>query len=187
MLSGTGIERVVVTPRWGGTPADDWYPWLGEQLGEPPVVRLPLPDLDAPKIDRCVSVFGGALAEGEPSRTLCVGHSVSVQGWLRTFAANPDTRVLGLVAVAGWWSVDEPWPAIRPWIETPHDLAAIRRACPRVHVLLGTGDRFTADQARNAEIWRERLGATVTVVEGAAHFNGGEAPEVLAAVRAGLG
>ncbi len=175
--------RVLVTPRWGGTPDDDWYPWLGRQLGEPPVERLPLPDLDAPRIDRCVQAFAAALAQGDRRETICVGHSVSVQAWLRTLSVDPDPPIAGLVAVAGWWGVDEPWPSILPWIETPHQLDRARRGLPKVHALISTDDPFTRDHEKNAQIWRERLGARVTIVEGAKHFNGSESPAVLDAVR----
>jgi len=179
--------RVLIAPRWSGTPDDDWYPWLEHSLldgdADCEVVRVPLPDLDAPKINRCVDVFAAALAEGDRTRTICVGHSVSVQAWLRTLTRHPEPPIAGMVAVAGWWVVDEPWPSILPWIETPHDLATARRAVGHLHVLLGTDDPFTADQVGNANVWKERLGAEVTTVEGARHFNDATAPAVLTAVR----
>jgi len=179
----TAVDRILVTPRWGGGVESDWYPWLADVLGEPPVRRVPLPEADAPTIAGCRDAFAAALEGGDPATTLCVGHSVSVQGWLRVFQAL-DLQVAGLVAVAGWWSVDEPWETIRPWIDTGHDLDAIRARCPHIHVLLGTGDPFTSDQQRNAALWRERVGAQVRIVEDAAHFNDAEAPAVLETLRA---
>lgn len=181
------IERILVTPRWGGTTDDDWYPWIAGELGEPPIARVPLPEADAPTIAGCVDAFGAALDAGDPEATLCVGHSVSVQGWLRAFEARPERRVGGLLAVAAWWSVDDPWPTIRPWIETPHDLDAILRACPRARALISTNDPFTSDHEANAALWRERLGAEVAIVEGAKHFNASREPRVLEEVRAMMG
>ena len=177
-----GRRRLLLTPRWAGSPDDDWYPWLAEQIGEPPVERLALPTADAPTIAGCVAAFSSALDAGDATATWCIGHSVSVQGWLHTLASRPGTRIAGLIAVAGWWTVDEPWPAIRPWLDAQLDLAAIRHACPRVVVLLGTDDPFTRDQVANAALFRKRLDAEVTVVAGAQHFNRRVEPTVLAAI-----
>lgn len=177
------IERILVTPRWAGTPEDDWYCWLAEQLPEVSVERLPLPNRTAPTIAGCVVAFGAALDAGDPATTLCIGHSVSVQGWLRTFAANPERRVAGLLGVAGWWTVDQRWDAIVPWIDTPHDLARIRQACPRVRVLLSTNDPYTGDYETNMMRWLNRLDAAVDLIPDAEHFNAAAEPAVLAAVR----
>lgn len=181
------IERILVTPRWAGTPDDDWYPWLVEQAPTLApgltIERLPLPDRLAPTIAGCIDAFGAALDAGDPATTLCIGHSVSVQGWLRTFEARPDRQVGGLLGIAGWWSVDSRWDSIIPWLDTPHDLAAIRRACPRIRVLISTTDPYTADYEINTRRWLERLDAEVDLIADAAHFNAAVEPAVLAAVR----
>lgn len=178
----TTFSRILLTPRWAGTIESDWYPWLVEELGSPPIELVPLPEHSAPTIAGCVQEFGRALDAGDPATTLCVGHSVSVQGWLHTLADQPDRQVVGLLAVAGWWTVDEPWPTIEAWIAAEHDFTAIRSACPDIRVLLSDNDPFTRDHAANAEQWRHRLGATVTVVAGTKHFNAPTSPDVRDAI-----
>lgn len=173
--------RVLVTPRWGGTIDDDWYPWIDALV--PGVERVPLPEPDAPTIASCVDAFGAALAKGDAASTICVGHSVSCQGWLHALAAQ-GTSVAALVCVAGWWTVDEPWPTIQPWIDAAHDLDALRARAPHVRVLVSDDDPFTADTSANAALWRERLDARVTIVPGAKHFNRAEEPTVLAVLEA---
>lgn len=187
-------DRVVIVPRWAGTAASDWYPWLIEELDpkRAKVEIVELPEPNAPKISACVAALREALGEelAALGDALLVGHSVGCQALLRYLAElgreHEAEAGVGpkLLCVAGWWRVDEPWPTIRPWIDTPIDDAALRRATAAgVQVLLSDNDPFTADWQTNAEAWRERLGAEVRVVSGAKHFNGAREPEVLAEIR----
>jgi predicted alpha/beta hydrolase family esterase len=166
--------RILVTPRWGGTIDDDWYPWLASQV--PGIERVALPDASAPTIDRCARELAAALGGGEPA--IVVAHSVSCQGWLHAMGRT-ESRLVGFLAVAGWWTVDEPWPSIQPWIDATHDRGALRTRLGEVRVLLGTNDPFTRDQQANAALWRARLGAAVRIVEDGRHFNRPEEPDVL--------
>jgi len=51
--------------------------------------------------------------------TVLMGHSVGVQAAMRALARLGDgRRVRGLLCVAGWWSVDAPWPALLAWWRT---------------------------------------------------------------------
>ncbi|MBS1122544.1 MAG: hypothetical protein H6Q90_4772 [Deltaproteobacteria bacterium] len=179
--AGLQIERILLAPRWGGTIDDDWHPWLAAQV--PGIERIPLPDPGAPVPTTCGERFAAALDAGDPARTLLVGHSVSCQGWLHAVARG-SIRVAGLLAIAGWWTVDRPWPTIRPWCDAVLDHAALRDRLGRVHVVLGTDDPFTSDQHANAQRWRDQLGATVEIVDRGRHFNQRQEPAVLAALRA---
>jgi hypothetical protein len=181
--------NVHIMPRWAGGAEDDWYPWLRDSLPDHAVSVAPLrPSPEAPTIEACVEELARGLANRDLSSTVLVGHSVGCQAQLRYLASlGEPATVAGLLCVAGWWSVDEPWDTIRPWIETPLDRQAVRRAAPRIRVVLSDNDPFTSDHAGNAATWRERLGAEVTVVPAAKHFNGAGEPAVLAALRELLG
>jgi len=173
------IDRILVTPRWAGTTDSDWYPWLASQL--PIVERLALPDPSAPTPERCAQVFAASLAGGDPTRTLIVGHSVSCLGWLHALTRS-EVSVAGFLAVAGWWTVDRPWPTLLPWIDSSLPTAALRPRLGTVHVLLGSNDPFTSDQHANGQRWQTELGATTQIIDGAAHFNRAHEPAVLSAV-----
>lgn len=177
--------NLCIVPRWSGTSTSDWYPWLERQLPQHSIVYAPLaPAPGAPTIEACVTAIEEAVAGVDLATTLFVGHSVGCQAQLRFLASRPaGTRVAGLVCVAGWWSVDEPWDSIRPWIDTPIDHDAVRRVSPLIRVLLSDNDPFTRDHAGNAAAWRERLGAEVTLHQGARHFNAAREPAVLAIIR----
>ncbi|MCY1055527.1 alpha/beta hydrolase [Nannocystis sp. SCPEA4] len=183
------MPRLLVVPRWAGTPRSDYYPWLVDALadapGRPfaPVIVADLPEPGHPRIHTWPPAIGRLLGDDPAvlADTFVMGHSVGCQALLHALAALPaGARVAGMLAVAGWWRVDDPWPAILPWQDRLPDLARVRATVPSLTVLLSDGDPFTGDYRENAAQWRERLGAEVEVVPGARHFNAAEEPAVLA-------
>ena len=181
-MVGLSAPRVIVVPRWSGTPNDDWYPWLAEELRGVTVAELP----DPPTVEAWVAGVTEAVGT-DPyalARTLVIGHSVGCRAVLAALAGLPAGRAVhSVLCVAGWWTLDRPWPEIQPFIELEIDLAAARDNCQNLHVLLSTNDPFTADHEANAAQWRERLDAAVITVPEAGHFNGKQQPAVLQAAR----
>lgn len=181
-------RRVLIVPRWAGRPTNDFYPWLVERVrrGEVPgadqAEALDLPDAESPSVEVWTRLVAARIAE-VPEETVVVGHSVGAQAALRAAAALPaGSRVAGLLLVAPWRGVDEPWPAIRDWTDTPIDEGAVRRAAPRIRALVSDDDPYTSDHAGTAAWLREAFGAQVTVVRRGGHFNRDLEPEVLAAL-----
>lgn len=174
--------RLIVVPRWAGGPLSDWYPWLAGELSttfdEIVVMRMPRPERAA--IEPWVETLTEAVGDPETlSRTCFAGHSVGNQAVLRYLARQPHgTRCKGLLAVAGWWHIDEPWETLLPWLEHDWDVPRARAALERSEVLISDDDPFTRDAAANRREWENRVGAHVTVVSGARHFNDKQAPVV---------
>lgn len=180
--------RVVVVPRWSGGPDSDFYPWLARAL-EPGlrVERLALPDPNEPVIDAWVPRIREALGgDAERARTILLGHSVGCMAAMRALEEAAVRPVHALVCVAGWWTVDEPWPSIRPWIDTPLDMAKVRANARRVRLIVSDNDPFTADHRATAARFERDLGAEVTLVPGGLHFNREEEPAVLEAIYRGM-
>jgi uncharacterized protein len=178
------IDRILLVPRWAGTATSDWYPWLTRELASrAPAVRIevaPLrPEPAAPEIEACL----GALGALDPARTLLVGHSVGCQVLMRALARDPGgARAPALLLVAGWWTVDQPWDTLRPWIDTPFEHARVVARCERIEVLLSDDDPYTRDAEETRRRFAEGLGAAVQIVPGRRHFNAPEEPAVLDAV-----
>ena len=67
--------RVVVVPRWGGTPSDDWYPWATAEL-EPDGVSceaLAMPDPAQPEVEAWIAAVAAGLSEAQArSNFMCV-------------------------------------------------------------------------------------------------------------------
>jgi predicted alpha/beta hydrolase family esterase len=148
------------------------------------VRALEMPDPKQPTIDAWVAALTTVMGTTPAPGTVLLGHSVGCQTVLRYLATlPPGSTVDGVLLVAGWWSVDKPWDSLRPWTDTPVDLARVRAASRRFVVLLSDNDPFTSDFRENGRLWRERLGAEVVLVPGARHFNGAQEPAVLDALR----
>ena len=195
------MTRVAIVPRWSGDASKDWYPWIRAELGREPgpsleVQVVDLPNKDAPKIDACVDALRRELGDDVLALrdTILVGHSVGCQALLHYLAAlapapapAPGEAPPGprrLLCVAGWWTVDEPWPSIRPWIDATHDWERLRaNTGGGVTVLLSEDDPFTSDWRENQATWERRLDAEVRVIPGGRHFNAAEEPDVLRLVR----
>ncbi|MBA3545500.1 MAG: alpha/beta hydrolase [Nannocystis sp.] len=185
-------RRLIIIPRWSGRAGSDFYPWLQRELATLPdtpfaEVMVPeLPDPDAPHPGTWPPAILAALGTDPEllARTVVLAHSVGCQATLHALAALPDgVHIAAMLAVAGWWQVDRPWPAIVPWQSAHPDLARVRAAVRSLLVLLSDDDPFTADHVGNAAMWQERLGAAVQLVPGAKHFNVPTSAPVLAALR----
>ncbi len=143
-----------------------------------------MPDPAQPQIEAWIAAAAAALVGGAPEKTVLVGHSVGCRAALGAVERLPDgARLRGLVLVAAWWEVDEPWPSILPWQALEHDVARIRSAVGRPVVLLSDDDPFTSDWRVNRDTWTERLDADARLHPGAKHFNAAPEPAVLAAIR----
>jgi predicted alpha/beta hydrolase family esterase len=178
--------RVVVVPRWGGVSSDDWYPWAARKLARDGIAldALDLPDPSEPRVDAWVEGVSRSLAGGSCAETVLAGHSVGCRAALRAAELlPPGSRLRGLLLVAGWWEVDEPWDTLLPWQELEHDAVRVGGAAGRPLVLLSDDDPFTVDWQANRDAWMERLGAEVRVVPGRQHFNAAEEASALTAIR----
>lgn len=178
--------HILVIGRWSGHPTSDWYPWLSKQataLGA--TIDVPaLPHPESPEIPSWTVAVREALGALPPKgRTLLVGHSVGNHAILRALASMAaPPPIIGALFVAGWWTVDDAWPALVPWTRHDEDFAKVRRALPASTVLISDNDPHTSDYRGNAKEWEKRVGSTVRIVPGARHFNGKEEPAVLEAV-----
>lgn len=178
---------VVLVSRWAGGPRSDWYPWLVEALAadgiEVLVPRMPRPE--RAEIGAWAAALD-ALVGAAPLHTLgFVGHSVGCQAILRHLAARADEGpARGVVAVAGWWEIVDPWPTLRPWLAIDYDVAAAARRAGPVELVIGDDDPYTPDHAANAELWRARTGARAHVWSGHGHLNHRELPALAALCRA---
>jgi hypothetical protein len=185
------MRHLVIIPRWAGTSASDFYPWLEGTLlaRQPPpferVTALDMPCPQTPDVQRWPKAVGDAIGDDLLAlrELVLLGHSVGCLSVLHALARLPEgVTIAGAVLVAGWFTVDQPWDTLRPWMDVPIDYAAARRACRRMIVLLSDNDPFTADHDTNRRLWNERLGAEVRLAPGAKHFNATEEPAVLSAL-----
>ncbi|MEK7622073.1 MAG: alpha/beta hydrolase [Patescibacteria group bacterium] len=187
-------KRAFIIHGWGGDPEEGWFPWLKRELEKNGfVVKVPaMPDTDNPKIGIWVPYLANLI--GKPDEeTFLIGHSIGCQTILRYLESLPlGTKIDSVVLVAGWvHRLDgDLSPAelmiAKPWIETPLDLAKVKRGAKHFTAIFSDNDEFTRLTAENEEIFKNQLGATVIEEHGKGHFSGSddikELPSALATV-----
>ena len=124
------MKRCFIIHGWDGSPEEDWYPWLKQELEKKGFqVTVPaMPETNAPKIETWVTHLVRAVGQVDEN-TFLVGHSIGCQTILRYLEQLPmGQRVGGVVLVAGWVHrlngdlSPEELIIAKPWIETPLDL-----------------------------------------------------------------
>lgn len=192
-------KHIYVVPRWGGSPADDWYPWLKRELEsltedncDYQVHLLNMPAWDVPVIEKAVAYLEEVLPVGQLNHDVyLVGHSVgclAILHYLAQVAAKYSEKapqVGGVVCVAGWFSVDSPWQEILNWMHAPINYEAARQLIPadNLVVLLSDDDPYTSEYQENERLWVERLRSRVNILEGRQHFSSQLDPDVLYSIR----
>jgi uncharacterized protein len=175
------VTDLIVVPRWGGTEASDFYPWLvaraARELALSTTVVALQPTPGAPEPLATTAAIARAIADARDPVVLA--HSVGCRAALCAVAGLAADRPLAaLLCVAGWFTIDAPWPTIVPWLAD--DLVPGPRVAARVRrleVVISDDDPFTADHATTRARF-EQLGARVHVEPGARHFNRAEEPAV---------
>ena len=141
-------KRVIIIHGWDGYPEECWFPWLKDELEKRgfDVVVPAMPDPAEPEIGAWV----GHLAElvGEPDEnTYLVGHSMGVQTILRYLASLEEGWIGGVVLVAGFFELvelddNEDEAVVRPWLETPIDCEAVKKATSKITAVFSDNDEW---------------------------------------------
>ncbi|GAB2962091.1 alpha/beta hydrolase [Hymenobacter coalescens] len=193
------VKYVYVVPRWGGSSCSDWYPWLKKQLEEAAeedhfryeVQPLDMPSWEVPKISNAAAYLAKMLPAERLQRqeTYLVGHSVGCLAILNHLAAihrqAPGVQVGGVLCVAGWFLIDNPWQDILNWMNAPVDFEGARQAIPadKLVVMLSDDDPYTSGYQQNEKLWLERMHAHVNILPGRQHFSASQDLDVRDAVR----
>ena len=189
--SRMGRDVIVIVHAYGGSPKKFWYPALCKHFDSDTMVVVPyLPGGTAPVVDEWLSCLRTTVqtTTQEGANLYLVGHSLGCNAILRMLAAEPEAAATlrglrGVLCVAGWLSIDEPWLEMEPWCHPRPDLAAARRTLEslgaRCTLLVSDNDRFTRDHESNRHEWRCGLGARTLLCPGRAHWGGRKQPVVL--------
>ena len=179
-------KHLVIVPRWGGTPAHDWYPWITKALETRAsflsIHVCDMPNPSTPTISEWTQCLLGVLEKykGELDKLVLVGHSVGCQAVLHALQQlRSNEKIDTAIFVAGWWDVDSPWESLLPWIHAQHDFEKCKRAVKNTYLILSNNDPFTSDYKSNALVWESRLSCKVLLIPEAKHFNALEEPEIL--------
>lgn len=171
-------KRVFIVHGWGGYPEEGWFPWLKKELeAEGFVAEVPaMPETEFPEIEAWVSYLSKLVGEPDEN-TYFVGHSIGCQTILRYLQSLKNTRVGGVVLVAGWLYLenleDVEKPVARPWLEMPIDFKSVKSATDKFVAILSDNDPYGAVE-KNKKALEGKLGAKVVIEHNKGHFSGGD-------------
>lgn len=176
------MKRVIIVHGWGGSPHEEWMPWLASELRDTGcnVVVPEMPDTDTPVIESWVEKLREVVGIPD-SETYFVGHSIGCQTIMR-YLENLTGPVGGAVFVAGWFNLenleDEDSESIaRPWIGTPIDIARVKKVLLRSVLIISDNDPYGALE-ENKEKFNMLVTKTV-ILPGAAHITDERVPLIL--------
>jgi predicted alpha/beta hydrolase family esterase len=176
------LKRAIIVHGWDGYPEEGWFPWLRKELEQHQFeVTIPqMPEAEAPKIDSWVSTLAKTV-EIPDAQTYLIGHSIGCQTILRYVAALPPESTVGpLILVAPFLELltlgndslksDKEEAIARPWLTTPIAYDSIRLATPKIIAIFSDNDPFVP--LKNAQLFKEWLGAETVILSKMGHFSG---------------
>jgi predicted alpha/beta hydrolase family esterase len=175
------MKKIILIHGWGGTPSNDWFPWLKKELEEKGFeVEAPeMPDTMDPKIKPWIDKIK-EIVQNPDKDTYFIGHSIGCQAILRYLQTlDKDVRIGGIILVATWMNLtDETWDEdytkekAKPWIETPIDFEKIKNMSDKRIVINSDNDPYVP--LSDKDIFKEKLNATVILEHNKGHITGEE-------------
>ncbi|MEX2054536.1 MAG: alpha/beta hydrolase [Candidatus Colwellbacteria bacterium] len=166
------MKRAVIVHCWEGYPNYCWYPDTKNELEKLGFeVKVPaFPHAETPTQEDWVPFLSEQI--GEPDEDLyLIGHSVGVITILRYLETlSEDQKIGGVVMVAGfvdYLGYDE----LKNYFEVPIDYQKIKSKVKDGFVAIHSDNDEYVD-LKNADIFKEELGARVIVKNNMGHFSG---------------
>ncbi len=155
----------------GGHPKENWFPWLKaalEQKGHTVIVPA-FPHADHPQLGEWMTHFKQYEHQID-EQTIMVGHSLGAAFILNFLESFPKTiRAAFLVAPVSSLLGNDFDPLLANFVDEPFDWAKIKSHCGAFHLFHSDNDPYI--KLSLTETLAQNLGTTVTLVEGAGHFN----------------
>ena len=176
------MKKVFIIHRWDGNPESDFYPWLKNELEKNnfEVIIPNMPESSEPKIKKWVSYLN-KIVKNVDKDTYFVGHSIGCQTILR-YLGKIGGKIGGCVFVAGWFSLtnletEEEKEIAKPWLETPINFEKVKSKTKNFIAIFSDDDPFVP--LKNANIYKEKLGAKIIIEKNQGHFNINKVESVL--------
>lgn len=170
-------KRVFIIHGWGGSPDDDWLPWLRKMLVERKLeVHVPeMPDSFHPHISKWVPYLSEVVGKVDKD-TYLVGHSIGCQAILRYLESlDGSTKIGGAVFVAGWFHLNEGSVATEEdkriadeWIESKIDFEKVKKHLDRSVALFSDNDPDVP--LAESKTFEKELGSRIIIHPKRGHF-----------------
>ena len=176
------MKKALIIHGWGGNPNEPLFKYLQKELGlfgyESVVPQMPKTEHPIIKdwVDKTLETFDGSF-------DLIIGHSIGCQTILR-FIENldPKYKIPKIILISPWFELNmksieeeggqEGIEIARPWIETPINLENIKNKTEKIYAVFSNNDDFVP--ISQADVFREKLGATIFIEKEQGHFTEGD-------------
>ena len=182
-LKSTSFTHIAVMPRMNGDCDSDWYPWIFEQIKQNykdvTIIKMELKATkDAPTINPCIESIKQSIENVNDKilleNTLFIGHSTGCSAILRYIESIDDKNIKigGVLLVAAWFQIDEPWKEIIPWQNyESFDFAKVESlVLSGINVIISDNDEYTKDYNQTRKLFQQRLNANVVIAQNRNHF-----------------
>ncbi len=180
------MKRVFIIHGWGGSPNDNWLPWIKFELQklELDVFVPEMPDTENPTIEKWVSHLSNMVGIPDAG-TYFIGHSIGCQTTLR-YLETINVGVGGAIFVAGWFNLknmesEDEKEIARPWIDTKIDIGKIKNVLSKSTLIISDNDDYGAFEEN-----RQKFGEFVTkeiILHNVEHITGPKYPEILSEIK----
>ena len=182
------MKRAIIVHGWDFNPDMNWYPWLKKELEKRDysVIVPSMPETSEPKINDWVSYLEKIIGKLDEN-TLLIGHSIGCQTIMRYLESSDYNGKVNVIFVAGWFKLDnlegeDVENIAKPWLETQINFNKIKLKINNLVVLLSSNDPYNCLK-ENESIFKEKLGAKVSILKDKGHFteedNIKKLPEIL--------
>jgi predicted alpha/beta hydrolase family esterase len=181
------MKKIYLIPRYAGNHHHHWYIWLKDEIEKSnkdvAVTIITPPNWQNPSIDETVKFLRNQIpVDSLNENVFLVGHSLGCQACLR-YAENinkPGVKIGGMVLVAAWLKVQEPWKEIQQWCDHPINFEKIREVTTpgSVKILISDNDPFTPDYKTAKSEFEKMLKAEVKILTNRRHLTDNHIEEV---------
>ncbi len=176
------MERVFIVHGWGGSPKNNWIPWLKSEIEKMgyEVTAPKMPNTESPEIDEWVAELRKVVGNPD-TNTYFIGHSIGCQTILR-YLETIHSPVGGALFVAGWFNLEnledeESKEIAKPWIQTPIDISKVTGVLPKSILIISTNDDYGAVQENIKKF--SSFVAHTSILPNAGHITEDQEPAVL--------
>lgn len=169
-------KRVIIVHGWGGTPQENWFPWLRKELESKgfEVIAPQLPDPENPRIFNWIPKLAEVVGRSDEN-TFFVGHSMGCQTIARYLEALPENKkVGGAIFVAGFFKrltgIEDGEKEIeKHWLDSPIDFKKVKSHLSKSVAIFSDNDPYVPLDNQND--FKDKLGSEIIIERNMGHFN----------------
>lgn len=163
-------RRLFIVHGWGGTPDENWLPWLRAMAGRRGFdAHAPaMPDASNPREARWVGELAAEVGEPDAD-SYFVGHSLGCMAILRYLEGLGEGEMVGGVVLVAGFSESIGIPEIDDFFKRPVDWIMVNRHCSRFVAIASDDDPYVP--LRQADMLEDGLRARKLVIPRMGHFN----------------